>query len=127
MAQRSSRMQSGGNGCRVQAAMCGKEESEMRGLSVLFIASALPSLIKGAGETYGLFAGVKKGPLSPEDSRPYDVAEPLFRETSKDQICPRVGLPGCAFVDYVHTVRPSPPGACSLHPPHGRWLAEARR
>jgi hypothetical protein len=38
-----------------QAAMGGKEESEMRGLSVFFIASVLPSLIKGVGDIYGDF------------------------------------------------------------------------
>ena len=84
----------------------------MRGLSVFFIASILPSLIKGVGEIYGDFSEegrwVKKGPLSPEDARPYDVDKPLFREKSKEQTCPRDGLPGCAFVDHVHTVRPSP-------------------
>ncbi len=91
--------------------MSGKKESEMRGLSVFFIASVLPSLIKGVGEIYGDFneegRWVKKGPLSPEDARPYDVDKPLFREKSKAQTCPRDGQPGCAFVDYVHTVRPS--------------------
>jgi hypothetical protein len=90
--------------------MGGKEESEMRGLSVFFIASILPSLIKGVGDIYGDFNeeghSVKKGPLSPEDARPYDVDQPLFREKSKAQTCPRDGLAGCAFVDYVHTVRP---------------------
>ena len=103
--------------------MGGKEESEIRGLSVFFIASVLPSLIKGVGDIYGNFneegRWFKKGPLSPEDARPYDVDEPLFRETSKMQICPRDGLPGCAFVDHVDhvlTVRPfaSPPCACSM-------------
>ncbi len=88
--------------------MGGKEESEMRGLSVFFIASVLPSLIKGVGDIYGLFDGVKKGPLSPEEARPHDVVKPLFREKSKTQMCPRDSLPGCAFVDHVHTVRPSP-------------------
>jgi hypothetical protein len=113
----------------VQAAMGGKEESEMRGLSVFFIASILPSLIKGVGDIYGDFneegRWVKKGPLSPEDARPYDVDKPLFREKSKAQTCPRDGLAGCAFVDHVHTVRPfaSPPGACSLHAPAEGRLA----
>ena len=35
--------------------MGGKEESEMRGLSVFFVASILPSLIKGVGDIYGDF------------------------------------------------------------------------
>ena len=39
----------------VQAAMGGKEESEMRGLSVFFVASVLPSLIRGVGDIYGLY------------------------------------------------------------------------
>jgi hypothetical protein len=159
--------------------MCGQEESEMRGLSVFFIASILPSLIKDLGEIYGHFCGSNfcgkdakdcpggarvhdgvtcdasgmspivgtrfhkigeyydlceaefaklsegdkalfekighvedaKGPLSPEDARPYDVNKPLFREKSKEQSCPRDGYSGCAFVDYVHTVRPSSAGA----------------
>ncbi len=100
--------------------MGSKEESEMRGLSVFFIASILPSLIKGVGDIYGEFneqgRWVKKGPLSPEDARPYDVDKPVFREKSEAQMCPRDGLPGCAFVDHVHTVRPfasPPPGARS--------------
>jgi hypothetical protein len=156
--------------------MGGKEESEMRGLSVFFIVSILPILIKDLGDIYGHFCGSNfcgrnakdcpggprvhegvtcdasgmnpivgtrfhkigedydlceaefaklseadkalfekighvedpKGPLSPEDARPYDVDKPLFREKSKAQTCPRDGLPGCAFVDHVHTVRPSP-------------------
>jgi hypothetical protein len=92
--------------------MGGKEESEMRGLSVFFIASVLPGLINGVGDIYGNFnqegRWVKKGPLSPEDARPYDVDKPLFREMSKEQTCPRDGQPGCAFVDHVRTVCPSP-------------------
>ncbi len=84
----------------------------MRGLSVFFIASMLPTLIKGVGNIYGDFnekgRWVKKGPLSPEDARPYDVDAPLFREKSKDKICPRDGFPGCAYVDHIHTVRRSP-------------------
>jgi hypothetical protein len=102
------------------AAMGGKEESEMRGLSVFFVASILPSLIKGVGDIYGDFSEegrwVKKGPLSPEEARPYDVDQPLFREKSEAQTCPRDGQAGCAFVDHVHTVRPfaSPPCACSM-------------
>ena len=153
----------------------------MRGLSVFFIVSILPSLIKDLGDIYGHFCGSNfcgrnakdcpggprvhegvtchasgmspivgtrfhkigedydlceaefaklseadrasfekighvddpKGPLSPEEARPYDVDKPLFREKSKAQTCPRDGLAGCAFVDHVHTVRPfaSPPYA----------------
>ena len=167
----------------------------MRGLSVFFIASILPSLIKDLGDIYGHFCGSNfcgrnakdcpggprvhkgvtcdasgmrpivgtrfhkigenydlceaefaklseadkasfekighvedpRGPLSPEDARPYDVDKPLFREKSKAQTCPRDGLPGCAFVDYVHTVRPSFAGACSLHRLKGGWFAGLRR
>lgn len=105
----------------------------MRGLSVFFIASILPSLIKGVGDIYGDFSEegrwVKKGPLSPEEARPYDVDQPLFREKSKAQTCPRDGLAGCAFVDHVHTVRPfaSPPYACSLHRRKGGMRADLRR
>ena len=92
----------------------------MRGLSVFFISSVLPILIKGVGDIYGDFneegRWVKKGPLSPEDARPYDVDQPLFREKSKAHACPRDGLAGCAFVDHVHTVRPfaSTPSGCVL-------------
>ena len=113
--------------------MGGKEESEMRGLSVFFIASILPSLIKGVGDIYGDFneegRWVKKGPLSPEDARPYDVDQPLFRAKSKAQTCPRDGLAGCAFVDHVHTVRPfaSPPCACSLQRRNGGLRADLQR
>jgi hypothetical protein len=113
--------------------MGGKEESEMRGLSVFFIASILPSLIKGVGDIYGDFneegRWVKKGPLSPEEARPYDVDQPLFREKSEAQTCPRDGQAGCAFVDHVHTVRPfaSPPYACSLHRRKGGMRADLRR
>jgi hypothetical protein len=109
--------------------MGGKDESEMRGLSVVFIAGVLPSLIKGVGDIYGLFDGVNKGPLSPEDARPCDFGEPLFREKSKDQTCPRDGLPGCAFVDHVpHGAPvPSPPGTCSLHRRKGALRADPRR
>ena len=98
----------------------------MRGLSVFFIASILPSLIKGVGDIYGDFneegRWVKKGPLSPEEARPYDVDQPLFREKSKAQTCPRDGLAGCAFVDHVHTVRPfaSPPWCVLTAPAEGR-------
>ncbi len=172
----------------------------MRGLSVFFIASILPSLIKGVGEIYGHFCGSNfcgkdakdcpggprvhkgvtcvasgmspivgncfheiggdynlceaefaklseadkalfekighvedpKGPLSPEDARPYDVDKPLFREKSKERTCPRDDLAGCAFVDHVHTVRPfaSPPpplGTCSLHRRKGALHADLRR
>ena len=101
----------------------------MRGFSVFFIASVLPSLIKGVGDIYGDFneegRWVKKGPLSPEDARPYDVDQPLFREKSKAQTCPRDNLPGCAFVDHVHTVRPfaPPPRACFLPRCKGALLA----
>ena len=99
--------------------MGGKEESEMLGPSVFFIACVLPGLIEDLGEVYGHFCGgnfcgqgakdcpAGKGPLSPDDARPYDIDWPLFRAKSKEQTCPRDGQPGCAFVDYVHTVRPS--------------------
>ena len=106
----------------------------MRGLSVFFIASILPSLIKGVGDIYGDFSEegrwVKKGPLSPEEARPYDVDQPLFREKSEAQTCPRDGLAGCAFVDHVHTVRPfasPPPGTFSLHRRKGGMRADLRR
>ena len=91
----------------------------MQGLSVFFIASVLPKLIKSLGNVYGHFCGsnfcgkdVKdcpagKGALSPDDARPYDIDGPLFREGTKDLICPRDGLRGCAFVDFVDVVRPS--------------------
>ena len=87
----------------------------MLGLSVYFIECVLPGLIKDLGEVCfcssnfcgkdrkGCPAG--KGPLSPADARPYDIDKPLFREKTKDCVCPRDGLPGCAFVDYVWTVR----------------------
>jgi hypothetical protein len=98
----------------------GKKESEMQGLSVFFIASVLPQLIRDLGNVYGHFCGsnfcgkgVKdcpagKGALSPDDARPYDIDEPLFREGTKDHICPRDGLPGCAFVDFIDVVHRPP-------------------
>ena len=67
-----------------------------------------------------------KGPLSPEDARPYDVDKPLFREKSKEQTCPRDGLPGCAFVDFVHAVRPFVATAL-LPSPHRSVITCARR
>ena len=105
----------------------------MRGLSVLFIESILPSLIKGVGDIYGDFneegRWVKKGPLSPEDARPYDVDKPLFprEEQGEDMPArrpPRLRL--CRLCPHGAPVA-SPPGACSLHRRKGALHADLRR
>ena len=102
------------------AGMGGKEESEMRGVSVEFIASILPRRIEELGDVYGHFCTLgdqdfcqkdakdcpaSKGKLAPEDTRPHDVKGPLLCAKTDGRKCPRDGLPGCAYVDWVHEVR----------------------
>jgi hypothetical protein len=122
--------------------MGSEEESEMRGLSVEFIAHVLPELIAALGDVHGhfctlggkAFCGCKdakdcparRGALAGADVRPYDADGPLFRRKTKDLLCPRDGLPGCAFVDFVHAVRPFV-AAAVLPSPHRSAIMCARR
>ena len=95
------------------------DELELRGVSVLFLATIFAqSLKQKLGTLYGHgcasfcnkdaedcpqrqeFSGETMG-----DARPYDFDQPELREAGKDLICPRDGEKGCAYVDYLATLK----------------------